>query len=45
MNGIAFHLAVHLNDTHHWSREAIAECLDPHPEWHLSGGRVEVPGT
>jgi len=27
-------MAYHLNDYHKWSREAIAEWLDPHPELH-----------
>lgn len=42
---LTFSLVIHLNDFHRWSREAIAEYCDPHPEWHLSGGRVEVPAT
>ena len=29
-------LCIHLNDDHEWSREAIAEWLDPHPELHIS---------
>ena len=30
-----YQIMYHLNDTHSWSREAIAEWADPHPELHL----------
>jgi len=29
-------MLVHLNDTHYWSREAIAEWADPRPELHVA---------
>lgn len=32
----------HLNNDHKWSREAIAEWVEPHPELHLSTPTAEV---
>ena len=36
-------LLVHLNDTHHWSREAIAEWADPRPDLHVAMPQVATP--
>lgn len=34
-------ILVHLNNDHQWTREAIAEWLDPHPELHVSTAELE----
>jgi len=31
-----FGVCAHLNDHHHWTREAIVEWVDPRPELHLA---------
>lgn len=33
--GTLLHTMSHLNDDHRWTREAIAEFVDPYPELHL----------
>ena len=35
-----FYVCHHLNDYHRWSREAIAEWVDPHPELHISNSEI-----